>query len=469
MKPRLIRDERGFVNIPESYSQHANGKRPSKLNPNEHENSFVTLPSFQQLLASLDSNGPSSDITASNVKNFAAEIASLNSKIDSSKLSNEIDNSYGIGDSQQFLSQESIGFSIQQFRSSVDLGDLEANRETSDKEWQEIVSNFIPLTDDPDGYHKEYKVSESNETKRVTNKNWDIEYSTNTQNFTPMNEASTELTNNILTYVTLNDINGDCSFDGEDRTMPSPNIPRPRFEGKRQFSLDIKRTSIGIDNLGRLGCYESVTTNLQINTIGSNFSNSYQEPFLQPQYNETYYFSNPEYYRFLQPDNPLSAGIHQDGHQMNNDCNPHAVGIPQQPNEERNLPTYHHMNQSITTDDASAPKRPKNWKLKKIDTEEVAPTESDVLLERGGRGNHHKGSRYYRRLINENRGAYKALPETSRAEKMAISLSVVMSVKETGARFIHKKNGKYVVMSDKEARNKISQALREKKERVMVP
>ena len=51
---------------------------------------------------------------------------------------------------------------------------------------------------------------------------------------------------------------------------------------------------------------------------------------------------------------------------------------------------------------------------------------------------------------------------------MAISLSVVMSVKATGARFIHKKKGKYVIMSDREARNKISQALREKKERVML-
>ena len=95
-------------------------------------------------------------------------------------------------------------------------------------------------------------------------------------------------------------------------------------------------------------------------------------------------------------------------------------------------------------------------------------TDGDVLLERGGKGNHHKGSRYYRRLINERRESYQELPDASRAEKMAISLSVVMSCKAAGARFIHKKKGEYNVMSDREARNKISQALREKKERVML-
>ena len=94
--------------------------------------------------------------------------------------------------------------------------------------------------------------------------------------------------------------------------------------------------------------------------------------------------------------------------------------------------------------------------------------DSDVLLERGGKGNHHRGSRYYRRLINERRQSYQDLPDSARAEKMSISLSVVMSLKASGARFIHKKKGRYVMMSDREARNKISQALREKKERVML-
>lgn len=94
-------------------------------------------------------------------------------------------------------------------------------------------------------------------------------------------------------------------------------------------------------------------------------------------------------------------------------------------------------------------------------------TEVDVLLERGGKGNRHKGSKYYRRLINEHRERYQALPDTNKIEKMAISLSVVTKLKETGARFIHKKNGQYSIMNDRQARNKISQALREKNVRVM--
>jgi hypothetical protein len=471
MKPRLIRDERGFANIPESYPQNANCKRPTKLNPTENETSFVYFESFQQLLDGLRDNDPSSDVNMSNVKNFAAEFAASNSKIDPSRLSREIDNSYGIGDSQQFLSQESLGFSINHFRSSVDIGDLETNREANDKDWQETISNLIPLAEDPNGYHKEYKVSESNETKRMTSNDWEIEYSTNTQNFTPMHEASSQLTNNILTYVTLNDVNRNGNLDEGEHLIPCINRPPPLSEEKRQFSVDIKRTSIGIDDQGRLGCYESVTTNLLINTLGYNLTNNMSlnnEPFLQHQYNDGYYANNPEEYRYLEYSNPLANEKIHDGHQMNNYTTPQAVGLFQHQKGEEHLPSFQHTTQSFTPGDAPAPKRQSNLKSE-MDDRVVDPTESDVLLERGGKGNHHKGSRYYRRLINENRDAYKALPDTSRAEKMAISLNVVMSLKETGARFIHKKNGKYVVMSDREARNKISQALREKKERVMVP
>jgi len=92
----------------------------------------------------------------------------------------------------------------------------------------------------------------------------------------------------------------------------------------------------------------------------------------------------------------------------------------------------------------------------------------DVLLERGGRGNHHEGSKHYRRLINENRDAYQCLTNGAKAEKMAISVSIIQALKNTGARFIHKKEGQYIIMNDREARNKISQALREKKKRVML-
>ena len=101
-----------------------------------------------------------------------------------------------------------------------------------------------------------------------------------------------------------------------------------------------------------------------------------------------------------------------------------------------------------------------------IDHHEIQ--DGDVLLECGGKGNHHKGSRYYHCLVHERCPSYQDLPDSARAEKMAISLSVVMSVKSTGARFIHKKKGHYIVMGDREVKNKISQELREKKERVML-
>ena len=49
--------------------------------------------------------------------------------------------------------------------------------------------------------------------------------------------------------------------------------------------------------------------------------------------------------------------------------------------------------------------------------------DGDVLLERGGKGNHHKGSRYYHRLIHEQCPSCQDLPDSARAEKMAISLT----------------------------------------------
>lgn len=93
---------------------------------------------------------------------------------------------------------------------------------------------------------------------------------------------------------------------------------------------------------------------------------------------------------------------------------------------------------------------------------------SDVLLERGGRGNHHEGSKHYRRLINENREAYQSMADGAKERKMAISVGIIQTLKASGARFIHRKKGQYIIMNDREARNKISQALREKKKRVML-
>lgn len=100
----------------------------------------------------------------------------------------------------------------------------------------------------------------------------------------------------------------------------------------------------------------------------------------------------------------------------------------------------------------------------------ISPSEIkdvDVLLERGGKGNRHRGSKYYRHLINKHREGYQSLPESSKAAKMKISFSVVLQLKETGARFIHKQKGIYYIINDRRARNKVSQALREKNMRLM--
>ena len=507
MKARLNRDEQGFSKIPENYSRprHQNfaasvGRQPSDLIQDQIEHPMMNLQNFKPALDEFLRNGPSSDVEK--LKNLAVEIAAMNSRLDPSQLSTEIDHNFGLQSNQSqasqlgpqnfSLSRENVGFSVNSFSSLVDFGDLDTNKSRRESSWQQSVNELMPASGDAEKYHKEYKVYESNDAKRLTSKDWTINYSMNSQTFTPMNEASSELTNNVVTYVQLNEMD-------EDDYMQAPRMARmtarpmylpddKRHMSERQMSVDIKTASIGIDNEGRLGSYELISTNLQMQQSPHAVQGNDQwDPVPLP----------PDGYRVEpSPDHPGNYEHHTYGannhHQRNsgdyrqqtNDAVYHTFGQPafnsfpvsyelhhHQQQQQQQMPQSHGPIRSQTQDKNVAESyQPERHSLPG-DAGVILPyeiTQGDVLLERGGKGNHHKGSRYYRRLINERRESYQELPDSSRAEKMAISLSVVMSVKATGARFIHKKKGKYVIMSDREARNKISQALREKKERVML-
>jgi hypothetical protein len=84
----------------------------------------------------------------------------------------------------------------------------------------------------------------------------------------------------------------------------------------------------------------------------------------------------------------------------------------------------------------------------------------DVLLGRGGLSNHHVGNKAYRKRILELQPLYKTLP---REEKTSCSEAVVAWVKGRGGRFVKQdtKDGPYYEVTDKTARQKVSQALRE--------
>jgi len=86
---------------------------------------------------------------------------------------------------------------------------------------------------------------------------------------------------------------------------------------------------------------------------------------------------------------------------------------------------------------------------------------NDVLSGRGGGTNQHEGNCYFRSLVNENREKYL---RAKKNDKPFISLSIVQSVRERNGRFLKKieKTGLWVEIGDDLAREKTSQALRQR-------
>lgn len=290
MKARLNRDEQGFSKIPENYARprHQNfaasvGRQPSDLIQDEIEHPMMNLQNFKPALDEFLKYGPSSDVEK--LKNLAVEIAAMNSRLDPSQLSTEIDQNFGIQSNQSqasqlgplnfSLSRDNVGFSVNSFSSLVDFGDLDANKSRRDSSWQQSVNELMPASGDAEKYHKEYKVYESNDAKRLTSKDWTINYSMNSQTFTPTHEASSELTNNVVTYVQLNEMDEDYDMQPP-RVARMPGRQTHHYDDKRQMSVDIKTASIGIDNEGRLGSYELISTNLQMQQSPHNLQGNHQ-------------------------------------------------------------------------------------------------------------------------------------------------------------------------------------------------
>lgn len=116
---------------------------------------------------------------------------------------------------------------------------------------------------------------------------------------------------------------------------------------------------------------------------------------------------------------------------------------------------------------------------KKFRREEVVPTQGttskvlpstigmttyspqDVLSGRGGGTNQHEGNCFFRSLINENRENYL---RAKKNDKPFISLSIVSAIRQRNGRFLKKdeKRGLWFEIGDAAAREKTSQALRQR-------
>jgi len=87
--------------------------------------------------------------------------------------------------------------------------------------------------------------------------------------------------------------------------------------------------------------------------------------------------------------------------------------------------------------------------------------DADVLSGRGGGTNVHPGNREFRDLINLHRRSYL---KARKNDKPAISRSIVRSIRDAGGRFLKKdeKTGLWLEIGDDAAREKTSQALRQR-------
>ncbi|GKY99814.1 hypothetical protein MPSEU_000935200 [Mayamaea pseudoterrestris] len=86
-------------------------------------------------------------------------------------------------------------------------------------------------------------------------------------------------------------------------------------------------------------------------------------------------------------------------------------------------------------------------------------TQRDILCGRGGLTNRHAGNRLYRRLIQHNKPIYQALQNKQRQNFLI--QSIFKAVEASNGRFLRKEGKHWVHLSDKEAFEKVKQAIRE--------
>ena len=84
----------------------------------------------------------------------------------------------------------------------------------------------------------------------------------------------------------------------------------------------------------------------------------------------------------------------------------------------------------------------------------------DVVCGRGGLANKHPGNRMLRRICNENKSLYQSTMNP--AHKQCLIASILMAIQQHGGRFVSRtKSGCWEQISDKKAKEKTAQLLRE--------
>jgi len=83
----------------------------------------------------------------------------------------------------------------------------------------------------------------------------------------------------------------------------------------------------------------------------------------------------------------------------------------------------------------------------------------DVVCGRGGLANKHPGNRMLRRICNENRTLYQS--SMNPTHKQCLILSILMAIQQHNGKFVARNRNGWEEISDKKAREKVAQLLRE--------
>ncbi|KAL3944757.1 MAG: hypothetical protein SGBAC_001176 [Bacillariaceae sp.] len=98
----------------------------------------------------------------------------------------------------------------------------------------------------------------------------------------------------------------------------------------------------------------------------------------------------------------------------------------------------------------------------------VVLKDSDIVCGRGGLANKHPGNRLLRRICNENRELYQC--SMNPVYKQCLILSIFTAIQQNGGSFLTRtKDGSWQEISDKKAKEKTAQLLRENESTAMKP
>lgn len=85
--------------------------------------------------------------------------------------------------------------------------------------------------------------------------------------------------------------------------------------------------------------------------------------------------------------------------------------------------------------------------------------DNDVVCGRGGLANKHPGNRMLRRICSENKVVYQSFMNPS--HKQCLVLSILMAIQQHGGKFVFRTKNGWEEISDKKAKEKTAQLLRE--------